>query len=131
MPKNNFDLDEFCCPDAPKREFYKFTRRFKITGKCDGEDRVFFRTHPAVLAPNIGGIITVINSSLTCDFLIKVVSGCDIIEMLVPVGSTGNFYVGQINEMLFSCVNSGNEPCSSQSDCRAMVLIDGAFIWNH
>ncbi|MDZ5475075.1 hypothetical protein [Bacillus thuringiensis] len=109
-----------------KRELIQISRSFSLSAKCNGEEETFFVTSPSFIAPNITTFMTVMNSSTTCNLIIKVKSGCEDIILTIRPGSTGNFYIKQVSEMVYSCcpIEKG---CDSDTECRATVLLEAQY----
>ncbi|EJR09222.1 hypothetical protein II5_00475 [Bacillus cereus MSX-A1] len=109
--------DPSCC--YPKRELIKINRQFKLAAECNAEEKTFFITHPPFFTTNISTFLTVSNLSSSCNLVINILSGCETVTLTISPGSTGNFYVGVINEMSYSC-ESLTADCT-ESICRGLV----------
>ncbi|MGI8363326.1 hypothetical protein [Bacillus cereus] len=109
-----------------KRELIQISRSFSLTAKCNGEEETFFVTNPSFIAPNMTMFMTVMNTSTTCNLIIKVNAGCGDTTLIIKPGSTGNFYVREIDEILYSCTPLQKE-CDPEQECRATVILDAQY----
>ncbi|KAB2419669.1 MULTISPECIES: hypothetical protein [Bacillus cereus group] len=134
--KNNQDAN--CCGSA-KRDLFHIHREFKLAACCNEKAQTFFITQPTFLAPNLTIFLTVMNSSTTCNVIIKVKSGCEETNLVIEPGSTGNFYVKGVTELLYSCESADKDckdkDCKEQKceeqKCRITVLMDAQVSRNY
>ncbi|MDZ3952421.1 hypothetical protein U0X36_05620 [Bacillus thuringiensis] len=109
-----------------KRELKHISRSFSLTNKCNGKEKIFFVTRPLYIATNVTIFMTVMNTSTTSNLTIQIKSGCETIVSVIHPGSTGNFVVREVEEILYSCLPE-QENCDQEQECRATVILDTFF----